>query len=554
MQSSISITNVGTHSCIDKKLIFFVFSFFLIINIMTTGGHFDWHDGIEAFLVTESMALKHSAKLYPNTPSALPLLGKALIYSQNLLYQPYYTYRPILLAAISVPFYYTATILSVDPKVFIGVFANSLMITLISLTIFCFSLEIYGSRKIAFILSVIFTLCSFVLPYNTTFYSQPLQALCIIAAAFFIYKSLHSHFSYLCYYYRPNNNNGRGIYYAAIGGLFLGLSIFAHPTSVIVLPGFIAYSVFYMRRNRKNLGSFLVSLFFILSLMGFVNYIRFGSFTDFGYGSFGSLAAHNGWKGLIGLLVSPGAGLLLYFPAVVLFPIALKYVYRKDRGLFFLIAYITVVNWLYFGTTAYGGFYWEPITWSGGLSWGPRYLISILPFITIAFGTLLTHLRNNNKRKLLLKYSIITLSAVGFIINLLGTLVWIHYDWTYKLDWLKEWNWSSDYHVVTWNPYYSAIVLDVKILMDNYVSHIVPEKYANTGWHYVTLGLAPCSYDTYVFCKFGIMPILGLALIDVVLAILIIKDTDNILYLPQFKYLSRNLKVYQLICRYHRDK
>ncbi|HYT01647.1 MAG TPA: hypothetical protein VEL70_01975, partial [Candidatus Acidoferrum sp.] len=54
---------------INKRLIFLVFSFFLIFNIASSGGHFDIWDGVEAFLVTESMVLKHSAKLYPDLPS-----------------------------------------------------------------------------------------------------------------------------------------------------------------------------------------------------------------------------------------------------------------------------------------------------------------------------------------------------------------------------------------------------------------------------------------------------------------------------------------------------
>lgn len=41
-----------------------------------------------------------------------------------------------------------------------------------------------------------------------------------------------------------------------------------------------------------------------------VNYLRFGSLTEFSYGYFASLATHDGWTGLIELLASPGAGLV----------------------------------------------------------------------------------------------------------------------------------------------------------------------------------------------------------------------------------------------------
>ena len=48
---------------VSKRLIFFVFCFFLLINIVLAGGHLDSWDGIEAFLITESMVLKNTVKL-----------------------------------------------------------------------------------------------------------------------------------------------------------------------------------------------------------------------------------------------------------------------------------------------------------------------------------------------------------------------------------------------------------------------------------------------------------------------------------------------------------
>ena len=45
--------------------------------------------------------------------------------------------------------------------------------------------------------------------------------------------------------------------------------------------------------------------------------------------------AHDGWRGLIGLLVSPGVGLIFFFPIVVLLPLGAKYMYKDNRALFF---------------------------------------------------------------------------------------------------------------------------------------------------------------------------------------------------------------------------
>jgi hypothetical protein len=455
----------GGHTAINKKLLLLVFSFFLLVNIASTGAHFDWVDGTEAFLVTESMVLKHSAKLYPDIPSIEKLhyevkylmpMNKALqthtAYNPNTPLEPVYLLRSLLLSAIAVPFYYAATILSIAPLPVVGIFVESLLISLTSLVIFCFSFEIYGSRKISFILGLIFGVCSFVWPYNTTLWAQPLEALCIIASAYFIYISLHRRASCICNYTRQNdenNNSGnhkRGIYYAGLGGLFLGLSVFAHPTSIVVIPAFALYSIFSMRHNRKSLASFFIALAITLSFMGLVNYLRFGSFTEFGYGllSFSSFSQHSSWIGLVGLLVSPGAGLIFFSPIAILLPLGFKYMYRENKWLFFLSAYVIIVTWLYVGTIPGDPF------WGGG-AWGPRYLIPVLPFITIISGALLTHLEMyHSKRRLLMKVSIIALCAAGFLVNLCGKIVWIFYVLLYTLG-------IQPSHMGLSDPYYSPL-------------------------------------------------------------------------------------------------
>ena len=524
----------------NKSLIFSVFFFFLIINLISTGGHTDMWDGMVTFLLAESMATKQSAKLHPDIPTIsnseprdsvrtmihyevqnyMIVTGKYADWiQQSMALEPIYSSRSLLLPAMSIPFYYAALAVLLPPIFVIPLFVNSFIIALTSLVIFCFSLEIYNSRKIAFILSLIFTGCSFILPYNTSLFPQPLQTLLVITAAFFIIKSLHFHSSFICNYTKFKiDDNKKALYFASLGGLFLGLSVFAHPTSIIVIPGFVVYSIFSMRHNKKSLISFLLTLSIALFFMGLVNYLRFGSFTEFGYGSyFGTLSYNVGWTGLPGLLASPGKGLIFYFPIVFLLPLALKYMYRENKWLFFLIVYIISVHWLYFGTLGDT----ESRFWSGAIAWGPRYLVPVLPFITLAFGTLLARFKQS---RLLLKASLLILCILGFIINLPGTLVWSEYGTIYAWDKEGLNRFPDSLEVIAWNLNYSPIILHTKVLMDDYVHKIYAEQYLNTGWHYITYGLAPCSYDLYIFCKFGIIPVVALLAIGILLAL---KIMDN---------------------------
>jgi hypothetical protein len=526
------------NSQINKRLAACVFSFFLIINLISSGGHLDWSDGVLTFFVVESLVTKYSAKLHPDLPSISSLYGESE-QKQLKLGEAHYTHRSLLLAVISAPVYYVATIFSISPVFLVPFLVNSFIIALTSLVISCFSLEIYNSRKIAFILSLIFTGCSFILPYNTSLFPQPLQALCMVLSAYFLYIS-RDDVNYLlisCRAGTVDNDRGGNIKRVCnrretccviLGGLFLGLSVFAHPTSVIVIPGFIVYSIFSMIYRRKKISFFLISLAIVLALVGLSNYTRFGSFTEFGYYQYASRSLSNlGWIGLVGLWISPGAGLIIFFPPVILLPLALKYMYRENRWLFFLILYIITVNWLYFGTLSY----MEPISWSGGLAWGPRYLIPVLPFITLALGSLLTHLRKNKQKLSLFKVSILaSLCIVGFMINLLGSVVWIYYFHLYSWEKEQIWRYGGDkiWDQETWNLYYSPIILDLKILADRYVSDIQLEHFNGTQWHYVTYGLAPCSYDLYIFCKFGIIPIVTLsAALAILSTFMIVKDRET---------------------------
>ena len=158
--------------------------FFFLINVVSSGGHLDWWDGTEAFLVTESMVLKHTAKLDPTVPSVKDLGFNVnyTVYANTALQkgntsdpssvplEPVYTVRSLLLSAAAVPFYYAAFIFSISPAVTVGLFVNSLFISLTAVTIFCICIEVQRSQKVAFAMGLIYCVCSFVWPYNATFW------------------------------------------------------------------------------------------------------------------------------------------------------------------------------------------------------------------------------------------------------------------------------------------------------------------------------------------------------------------------------------------------
>jgi hypothetical protein len=531
----------------DRKLVLLLFVFFFLINIISSGGHFDWWDGTEAFLVTESMVLKNTAKLDPFVPSVKELGFNVnyTVYANNAMQsrsnaslsntalEPVYTVRSLLLSAVGVPFYLLGLLMNISPALTIGLLVNTLFLSLTSLSIFCISTEVHQSRKIAFVLSLVFSVCSFVWPYNSTFWVQPLQALILSSSLLFILKIQHYDKSYLCSY--TVKYDRKRFYFSALSGFLLGLSVFAHPVSLIFIPAFLVYTFFRVMRHEMKNFLLLVSLIaLMLFFVGLVNYAKFGDFTDFGYGYFSSLAAHDGWRGLIGLLFSPGVGLIFFFPIAVLLPLGAKYMYKDSRALFFLCTYIIIANWIYIGTLSYGA---EPSAWSGGIAWGPRYLIPVLPFIMIILGSIFMHLR----RRRILKALVIGLCLVGFYINLSGILVWFQYGLMYGWYVERLATFPNYMDTMTWSPAYSTIVLQTKAMLADYASLINPEQYIGTSLSWAAYGNAPCSYDLFLYCNFGPVPVLVISLILIFLAALI-ADRIGLSQLSYSKYYRRLLK------------
>jgi hypothetical protein len=502
------------------------FIFFLVLNVLSSGGHFDWRDGVETFIVTESMIVKGSTMIHSDLPSVKELYGKSYDRSNvTTVPQPYHSPRSLLLATISIPFYYVATVLFYSPVAVTALFVNSVLIALTALVVFSFSFKLYGSIKISFLSGLIFSFCSFVWPYNTSLYPQPLQALLIITPVYLIYRSEHQHHAFICNYTNGGININSASWlkskfvYPILSGSLLGLAVLAHPSSIITVPGFIAYFVLSpVTFSKKALIAFMIPLTIIIFIVVLVNFWRFGSVTEFGYYGYGSVAVHGGWEGLLGLLISPGFGMVVYFPPVILVPFAVrKLIFKKQyRHVAFLIVYLSVAFWLFFGTLSYD----EPVSWSGAFAWGPRYMIPLLPLFVVAVGSLFSGLGRDSVLQII---AISSLCVSGFFVNFVGKLIWVSYVANYIWERLGLQMIAPNYwSIVAWNPLYSPIVLHYKVLTENFLTQIRPEYYYGTINHYVNYGLLPCSFDFYLFCHFGIVPVLGMAGVAVVLGILIL--------------------------------
>jgi hypothetical protein len=172
------------------------------------------------------------------------------------------------------------------------------------------------------------------------------------------------------------------------------LAILAKPTGIILGP---ILSLYLFWRTRRFWQSLLPGLGTALGLAVYsiYNVYRFGKLTAFG----------NQWafsfkfvpRGFLGLLISPGMGLLWYCPCVILSAIAFRQIKTK-RLEAWTIAALAAASVLLHSL-------W--ISWNGGWSWGPRLLLPVLPGLVALTGVLV-----NEWRKLL-----VVSAVLGFLIS-----------------------------------------------------------------------------------------------------------------------------------------
>ncbi len=104
------------------------------------------------------------------------------------------------------------------------------------------------------------------------------------------------------------------------------------------------------------------------------NQIRFGHPLNTGYMNDATIGFDPSWTGLYGLLFSPGGSLFLYTPLALAGLAALPRLWRFDRSLALLFAALFVALLIFFASLT---------AWEGGRSYGPRYLVPVLPFLVL---------------------------------------------------------------------------------------------------------------------------------------------------------------------------
>jgi hypothetical protein len=164
---------------------------------------------------------------------------------------------------------------------------------------------------------------------------------------------------------------GKDLVWAGVG--FAGLIVFKL-IFILLFPSFFLYLLFQFRGAARipALARFIVPIIPACCFLGWVDYLRFGNPFETGYGAESHLFYPSQmWWTIAGLLVSFEKGLFVFCPILVLGFFGWRTFYRKHRPEALFCGSLILLNLLW--TSAW-------YEWHGGWSWGPRFLVPLIPF------------------------------------------------------------------------------------------------------------------------------------------------------------------------------
>ncbi len=266
-------------------------------------------------------------------------------------------------------------------------------------------------------------------------------------------------------------------------GMFLAVS-----AKLSMLPLALAIGAVLPGRRPAAWRAPVVGVLLALAGHGLYDFVRFGTPFETGYGAQATTAAYTTplWVGLYGLLLSSGKGVLWFAPALWLaLPVWLTHAgasellppsrdaeVRVRRGLASRLSRLDAEARVRWGAALawlaalwlYGRFQ----HWAGDGSFGPRYLVPVLPLAFLVVALVLERGSRGARRWA------IVLGVLGLLVNLGGVAIYFGAqmreagDYPYQLP-LEHPRSLSDSH---FNPRYTPIVGHWSMLVRNLGEHL----------------------------------------------------------------------------------
>ncbi len=212
-------------------------------------------------------------------------------------------------------------------------------------------------------------------------------------------------------------------------GLWAGAVVNAKLVLVLgVLGGIVATACIVRERaalRRLALGAVVGGIPWLLVFLAY-NQLRWGSPFATGYDETVALMKESLPAGLMGLLLSPGKGLVWFSPAIILAVVAIARCWSAHRGAIAIVLAVVVPPLV---------FYARFLSWSGDYCWGPRYLVYAIAPLSLMLAPWL-----DRESSRLRRWVIRGVLATSVAIQLLGASVfwdhWIRLSREARIEWL----------------------------------------------------------------------------------------------------------------------
>jgi hypothetical protein len=258
----------------------------------------------------------------------------------------------------------------------------------------------YGPR-IGLLVGLLFGLTTMAWPYSRTLFAEPTATLLLVLCAYSIRRE--------------------SARWWLVAGAAAGAALAVKTQVVLALPLLAVYALLVswrgtagssLRAAAARAGFGLLGAVLPLALLLLYNWRVFGMPLATGYGNVGG-ELNTPWQtGLHGLLTSPGKGLFVFSPVLLAGIGGMGFRLRQQWRESLLALALLLAHLAFYSRLDY---------WHGDGSWGPRYLVYVVPFLCVPLAGLLATIAAWRSR--LAAALVGALAALSFAIQLLPVLV-----------------------------------------------------------------------------------------------------------------------------------
>lgn len=350
---------------IQKKAGNLIFVFFLALYFLTNQGTIQSSDGMIMFSLTKNIIENHV--LYINNDN-----NENDGRRQNIQYSKF----GLGMSILAIPFYLTGKglsfMLSVDSDFatkFCVSMLNAVITAITCMMVFKFAANRFlFSIKTSTVLAMAYGLSTIACVYSEDFMSEPATTLFIFCAVYFLADFSNPKKKFM------------------VSGFFIGLAVLCRMTAIVAVPAFLVY--LYAVRGKipragtaepvvTYLAKFIFPQIIFALIIFFYNYVRFSNILETGYEIDFSTSF---LTGLYGLLLSPGKSIFLYDPVLIAGLVGFFFMLQSHREMGVLFGLLVLSQLVLYSP-------WH--SWMGGMGWGPRFLLIVIPYMLLPVGFLL---------------------------------------------------------------------------------------------------------------------------------------------------------------------